>query len=84
MRIRLSSNQKISHESSKIYIEALNSGFKEKFTYLEPKKIKPNNNNNDNKIIRTATLLRMARILRRFLETCGDLLSLKLEWKTIS
>ena len=31
-----------------MYIEALkNSGFKEEFTYLEPKKIKPNNNNNN-------------------------------------
>ena len=30
-----------------MYIEALNNcGFKEEFTYLEPKKIKPNNNNN--------------------------------------
>ena len=32
---------------------------------------------------RTA-LLRTARILRRVLETWGDLLSLKLQWKTIS
>ena len=32
-----------------MYIEAIkNSGFKEEFTYLEPKKIKSNNNNNDN------------------------------------
>ena len=30
------------------------------------------------------TLLRTARILRRVLETWGDLLSLKLQWKTIS
>ena len=30
-----------------MYIEALkNCGFKEEFTYLEPKKMKPNNNNN--------------------------------------
>ena len=37
------------HESSKIYIEALIiSGFKEEFNYLEPKKIKPNNDNNNN------------------------------------
>ena len=29
-------------------------------------------------------LLRTARILRRVLETWGDLLSLRLQWKTIS
>ena len=34
--------------------------------------------------IQTTTLLRRARILRRVLETWGDLLSLKLQWKTIS
>ena len=34
--------------------------------------------------IQTTALLRTARILRRFLETWGDLLSLKLRWKTIS
>ena len=34
--------------------------------------------------IKTTTLLRTARILRRVLETWGDLLSLKLQWKTIS
>ena len=34
--------------------------------------------------IQTNTLLRMARILRRVLETWGDLLSLRLQWKTIS
>ena len=34
--------------------------------------------------IQTTTLLRTARILRRVLETWGDLLSLKLQWKTIS
>ena len=34
--------------------------------------------------IQTTALLRMARILRRVLETLGDLLSLKLQWKTIS
>ena len=34
--------------------------------------------------IQTTTLLRSARILRRFLETWGDLLSLNLQWKTIS
>ena len=33
--------------------------------------------------IRTTTLLRTARILRSVLETWGDLLSLKLLWKTI-
>ena len=32
----------------------------------------------------TKTLLRTARIPRRVLETWGDLLSLKLQWKTIS
>ena len=32
----------------------------------------------------TTALLRLARILRRFLEIWGDLLSLKLQWKTIS
>ena len=31
----------------------------------------------------TTTLMRTARILRRVLETWGDLLSLKLQWKTI-
>ena len=35
-------------------------------------------------IIQTAVLVRSRRILRRFLETWGDLLSLKLQWKTIS
>ena len=41
---------KILHESSKMYIEALkNSGFKEEFTYLEPRK--PYNiNDNNNKL----------------------------------
>ena len=34
--------------------------------------------------IQTTKLLRSARILRRFQETWGDLLSLKLQWKTIS
>ena len=34
--------------------------------------------------IQMTTLLRTARILRRVLETWGDLLSLKLLWKTIS
>ena len=34
--------------------------------------------------IQTTALLRMARILRRVLETWVDLLSLKLQWKTIS
>ena len=34
--------------------------------------------------IQTTTILRMARILRSVLETCGNLLSLKLQWKTIS
>ena len=34
--------------------------------------------------IQTTALLRNARILRRVLETWGDLLSLKLQWKTIS
>ena len=32
----------------------------------------------------TTALLRTARILSRVLETWGDLLSLKLQWKTIS
>ena len=32
--------------------------------------------------IQTTALLRTARILRRVLETWGDLLSLKLQWKT--
>ena len=36
------------------------------------------------KTIQTPALLRTARILRRVLETWGDLLSLKLYWKTIS
>ena len=34
--------------------------------------------------IQTTALLRPARILRRVLETWGDLLSLKLQWKSIS
>ena len=34
--------------------------------------------------IKTTALLRTARILRRVLETWGDLLSLKLQWETIS
>ena len=34
--------------------------------------------------IQTTALLRTARILRRILETWGNLLSLKLQWKTIS
>ena len=34
--------------------------------------------------IQTTALLRTARILRRVLEIWGDLLSLKLQWKTIS
>ena len=34
--------------------------------------------------IQTTALLRTARILRRVLETWGDLLSLRLQWKTIS
>ena len=34
--------------------------------------------------IQTTALLKKARILRRVLETRGDLLSLKLKWKTIS
>ena len=34
--------------------------------------------------IQTTVLLRMARILCRVLKTWGDLLSLKLQWKTIS
>ena len=34
--------------------------------------------------IQTTALLRTARILTRVLETWGDLLSLKLKWKTIS
>ena len=34
--------------------------------------------------IQTTALLRLARILRRVLETWGDLLLLKLQWETIS
>ena len=34
--------------------------------------------------IQMTALLRTARILRRVLETWGDLLSLKLQWKVIS
>ena len=34
--------------------------------------------------IETTALLKMVRILRRFLVICKDLLSLKLQWKTIS
>ena len=36
------------------------------------------------KTIQTTALLRTAKILRRVLETWRDLLSLKLQWKTIS
>ena len=36
------------------------------------------------KTIQTTALLKTVRILRRVLETWGDLLSLKLKWKTIS
>ena len=36
------------------------------------------------KTIQTTALLRSVRILRRDLETWGDLLSLRLMWKTIS
>ena len=35
------------------------------------------------KTIQTTALLRTTRILRRVLETGGDLLSLRLQWKTI-
>ena len=38
-------------------------------------------NKNNNKI---STLLRSARILRKVLEIWGNLLSLKLQWKTIN
>ena len=34
--------------------------------------------------IQITALLRAARLLRRVLETWGDLLSLKLQWKTVS
>ena len=34
--------------------------------------------------IQTKALLRTARILRRVLETWGDLLSIRIQWKTIS
>ena len=34
--------------------------------------------------IQTTALLKTARILRPVLETWGDLMSLKLQWKTIS
>ena len=34
--------------------------------------------------IQTTALLRMARIVRRVQETWGDLLPLKIQWKTIS
>ena len=34
--------------------------------------------------VQMTALLRMARILRQVLKTWGDLLSLKLQWKTIS
>ena len=36
------------------------------------------------KTVQTTALLKSARILWRVLETCGDLLSLKLQWKIIS
>ena len=34
--------------------------------------------------IQTTALLKTARMLRRVLETWGDLVSLKLQWKTIT
>ena len=43
-----------------------------------------NNNGGRVETIQTTALLRTAKILRRVLETWGDLLSLKLQWKTIS
>ena len=36
------------------------------------------------KTIHTTTILKSARILRRILDTWGDLLSSKLQWKTFS
>ena len=36
------------------------------------------------KTIQNTILLRSARVLRRVLEAWGDLVSLKLQWKTIS
>ena len=36
------------------------------------------------RILQTTALFKTARILRRFLDTWGDLWSLKLQWKTIS
>ena len=48
---RLSSIKKIFHGSSQMYIEALEyNGFKEEFTYLQPKVLN-NINNNNNKLI---------------------------------
>ena len=38
----------------------------------------------EDETIQTPALIRLARILRRILEICGDLLSLKLQWKTVS
>ena len=35
-------------------------------------------------IIQTTALLKSARVLRRVLETWGDLLSFRLQWETIS
>ena len=35
-------------------------------------------------VVQTTALLQSARILRRVLETWGNLLSLKLQWETIS
>ena len=35
-------------------------------------------------ILQTTALWKTARILRRVLDTLGDFLSLKLQWKTIS
>ena len=34
--------------------------------------------------IQTTTLIRLARILRRVMKTCRDLLSFRLQWKIIS
>ena len=62
-----------------IVIGALGTITKELLTGLEELKV-----GGRVETIQTSALLRTARILRWVLETWGDLLSLKFQWKTIS
>ena len=62
-----------------IIIDALRTVTKELVQWLEDLEI-----TGRVETIQTTALLKSARILRRVLETWGDLLSFKLQWKTIS